>query len=63
MHRLRVRVRANTHIHKQILSILIGVACSEGLIDINETVTHYLPQLKDTAYKNVRVKDVLQMCR
>ena len=49
-------------ISKSIVSALFGIAVSEGhIIDINETVTDYLPELAKNGYNGVRIKDVLQM--
>ena len=46
---------------KSFISAAIGIAVDEGLIDIERTVTDYLPELEGSAYDNVDVKDVLQM--
>jgi len=47
---------------KSFISALFGVAMEENYInDIMETVDTYLPELKGTAYGDVRIKDVLQM--
>lgn len=47
---------------KSVVSALFGIAISEGKIkSIEETVTDYLPEFKETGYDGVRIKDVLQM--
>lgn len=46
---------------KSFVSTLMGIAHDEGLVDLEKTVTDYLPQFKDTGYDGVRIKDVLQM--
>lgn len=47
---------------KSVVSALIGIAIEEGHIkSIEQTVTDYLPDFKDTGYDDVRIKDVLQM--
>jgi CubicO group peptidase (beta-lactamase class C family) len=46
---------------KSVIATAIGIAVDERLIDIEKTMTHYVPSLKGSAYDGVRVKDVLQM--
>jgi len=47
---------------KSFLSALIGIAIDEGLIDsVNDPITKYVPELKDTGYNNVPIKHILQM--
>ena len=47
---------------KSFLSALIGIAIAEGAIaSIEEPITKYVPELKSSAYTDVRIKDVLQM--
>lgn len=47
---------------KSFISALVGIAVEEGDIkSIMQTVEEYLPELKGTAYGDVRIKDVLQM--
>ncbi|MFP4040197.1 MAG: serine hydrolase domain-containing protein [Desulfosudaceae bacterium] len=49
-------------ISKSVVSALFGIAVGEGHIQsIEQTVTEYLPFLKDSGYNGVRIKDVLQM--
>jgi CubicO group peptidase (beta-lactamase class C family) len=46
---------------KSFIATAIGIAVDDGLIDIQKTMTDYIPGLKGSAYDNVRIKDVLQM--
>jgi CubicO group peptidase (beta-lactamase class C family) len=47
---------------KSVVSALFGIAIAEGHIDnIEQTVTDYVPELVNTGYDGVRIKDVLQM--
>jgi CubicO group peptidase (beta-lactamase class C family) len=47
---------------KSVVSALIGIALNEGKIkNVNDDVTTYVPQLKNSAYDGVKIKDVLQM--
>ena len=47
---------------KSFISALIGIAIDQGYINsIDDAVTVYVPQLKDSAYDGVRIKDILQM--
>lgn len=46
---------------KSMISFLIGNAVRDGLIDINQAVDHYAPQLAAGGYKGVTVKNALQM--
>lgn len=46
---------------KSYLSALFGIAVNEGLIDLNKTVTDYLPEFQNTAYNKVPIIDVLNM--
>ena len=47
---------------KSFISALVGVAVEEGHISsIEEPVTKYIPSLLDSAFDNVRIKDILQM--
>jgi CubicO group peptidase (beta-lactamase class C family) len=47
---------------KSFVSALFGIAVSEGKIrDINQKVNDYVPALAPSGYKDVRIKDVLQM--
>ena len=47
---------------KSFISALVGIAISEGKISsIQDDIASYVPQLTDTAYAGVRIKDILQM--
>ena len=47
---------------KSFTSAALGIAMHEGFIrSVDEPVSHYLPQLKGSAYDGVSIKDVLQM--
>jgi CubicO group peptidase (beta-lactamase class C family) len=47
---------------KSIISILIGAAVEDGLIEsVEDPVTTYLPYLSESGYRNVTVKNLLQM--
>lgn len=47
---------------KSVVSLLTGAAIEDGYIgSVDDPVTDYLPQMKDSSYDGVRIKDVLQM--
>ena len=47
---------------KSFISALIGIAIDQRHIkSIDDALTEYVPQLKNSAYDNVRIKDILQM--
>jgi CubicO group peptidase (beta-lactamase class C family) len=47
---------------KTVVSALIGIAVSEGTIhNINQPVTDFLPEMKDPGFRNVTLKDLLEM--
>lgn len=47
---------------KSFLSAMIGIAVQEGHVrSIDEPITDYVPELKNSAYDGVRIKDILQM--
>ena len=47
---------------KSFLSSLVGIAVNDGLIDdINDPITKYLPDFKNTGYDGVTIKNILQM--
>jgi len=49
-------------ISKSVVSVLISVALEEGKIhSVDDPVTQYLPYLKDSAYKDATLKNLLQM--
>ncbi len=45
---------------KSVLSVLIGFAVDDGLLDVNDSVLKYLPQL-NKSFEKVTVRDLLQM--
>lgn len=53
--------RISWSVAKSFLSAIFGIAVEEGHIDIQKTVTDYVPALAGSGYDNVKVKDVLQM--
>lgn len=47
---------------KSVMSTLIGIAVQDGKINsIDDQVVEYLPQLRETAYDGVTIKDLMQM--
>ena len=47
---------------KSFISALVGIAIRDGHINnIEEAISNYVPELKNSPYNNVRIKDVLQM--
>ena len=47
---------------KSFISALIGIAFEEGLINsLEDPITKYLGDFKNTGYENVSIKDILQM--
>ena len=47
---------------KSLVSALVGIALSEGYINsIDDPITNYIPELKDSAYNEVSIKNILQM--
>ena len=47
---------------KSFISALVGIAYDEGLIDsLDDPVTKYLDDFKETGYGDVTIKDILQM--
>ena len=47
---------------KSFVSALVGIALSEGhLNSIEESITNYIPELKESAYNQVSIKNILQM--
>jgi len=47
---------------KSFISALVGIAIRDGHIkNIEEVISDYVPELKNSPYNNVRIKDVLQM--
>lgn len=49
-------------VSKSILSLLIGAAIDDGLIDsVNDSVTVWLPELTERGFDDVTIEDLLQM--
>ena len=46
---------------KSFVSAGIGIASDQGLLDVEQAITVYVPALAGSAYEGVSVKDVLQM--
>lgn len=48
---------------KSVVSTLVGIAADEGLLDVGEPVTTYLPELaeRDTRFARISVRDLLTM--
>jgi len=46
---------------KSYVSALVGIAVDEGLINISDRVSKYVPKLADHPYGNVTIKNLLQM--
>lgn len=46
---------------KSVTSIVAGILHDDGLLDFDELVPHYVPELKSSAYGDARVRDVLDM--
>lgn len=46
---------------KSVTSIVAGILHGDGLIDLDETVAHYVPELKSSAYSDASLRDVLDM--
>ena len=46
---------------KSVTSIVAGILRDDGLLDFDEMVPRYVPELKNSAYGNARVRDVLDM--
>jgi CubicO group peptidase (beta-lactamase class C family) len=47
---------------KSVLSLLYGAALADGSLEsLDDTITQYLPQLRGSAYDEVRLRDLLQM--
>ena len=47
---------------KGFISALVGIAINEGYIqNINDPITQYMPELKESGYNNVPIKHILQM--
>ena len=42
---------------KSISSLIFGLAQCEGLVDPNKTYGHYLPEIKNSFYAKIKIKD------
>ncbi len=54
-------LRISWSVGKSVLSTLFGMAVGDGLINIEDNVTDYVPALKGSGYDGVSIKNVLQM--
>ncbi|MCF8474774.1 MAG: beta-lactamase family protein [Emcibacter sp.] len=54
-------LRISWSVGKSFTVTLFGILVDKGLIDINVPIEHYLPEMKDSGYEGVPVRDVLQM--
>jgi len=48
-------------VSKSVTSIMAGILRDDGLLDFDELVPRYVPELKSSAYGDARVRDVLDM--
>jgi len=48
-------------VSKSLVATLVGIAVEKDMFKIDEPITKYLPQFKETGYDNVIIKDILQM--
>ncbi|WP_348633102.1 serine hydrolase, partial [Mesorhizobium sp. M2A.F.Ca.ET.039.01.1.1] len=46
---------------KSFTGTLIGILVNKGLLDVQKPVTHYLPELAETAYRGASVQHLLDM--
>lgn len=46
---------------KSLVGSLTGVLVGEGLVDVDQQITYYLPELGDTAYRGATVRHLLDM--
>jgi CubicO group peptidase (beta-lactamase class C family) len=46
---------------KSVTAIVAGIVHGDGLIDLERTVSHYIPELASSAFADARVRDVLDM--
>lgn len=58
--------KGTTHISwsvaKSVVATLLGIAYEDGLINsLQDPITKYLPQLSESGYNEVRIKDILNM--
>jgi CubicO group peptidase (beta-lactamase class C family) len=48
-------------ISKSIVSAVVGALAGRGVLDIGQTIDHYIPELSGSGYKGATVRDVLDM--
>lgn len=48
-------------VSKSVTSVVAGILRDDGLLDFDELVPRYVPELKNSAYADARVQDVLDM--
>lgn len=46
---------------KSVTAVIAGIVYSDGLIDLDAPVPHYVPELGSSAYADARIRDVLDM--
>jgi CubicO group peptidase (beta-lactamase class C family) len=46
---------------KSVTAVVAGILHGDGLIDLDETVSHYVPDLNSSAYSDARIRDILDM--
>lgn len=46
---------------KSVTAIVAGIVHGDGLIDLEHTVAHYIPELASSAFADARIRDVLDM--
>ncbi|WP_441242726.1 serine hydrolase domain-containing protein [Tardiphaga sp. 768_D3_N2_1] len=46
---------------KSVTSVVAGILYSDGLIDVDAPVSHYIPELKSSAFADARIRDILDM--
>ncbi len=46
---------------KSVTAIIAGILADDGLVDFEEPVTRYVPELKTSAYADAQIRDVLDM--
>lgn len=46
---------------KSLVGALSGVLVGDGLVDVEQQITHYLPELDDTAYRGATIRHLLDM--
>ena len=46
---------------KALVAALVGILADRGQVDITQSISHYLPRLKDSDYANITVRNLLDM--